>query len=217
MQKTSTKYHGEQQQKKKRKKKTNNKEGGRTSLLVHWLRLCTSKARDVGLIPGWGTKITYASCHDQKIRIKKKDEGEKGLQVNLGKVISPQKGCFPALRSVRTWRPVLCSGLRATDIFGVWPEPNATGPPRCFSHLPCTSLLSSSLQDGSISSFKTSGLTGCTNHISHTPTLSPAPGKASARSIHSSLLAFSLVFLLSYTWLYPSEPLAGFILAHLLR
>ena len=145
------------------------------------------------------SQMLHVMTKQLKLKKKKKMKGKKGLQVNLGKVVSPQKGCFPALWSVRIWRPVLCSGLRATDIFGVWPEPNATGLPRCFSHLPCTSLLSSSLQDGSISFFKTSGLTGCTHLVSHTPTVSPAPGKASAHSIRSSLLAFSLVFLLSYT------------------
>ena len=41
----------EQHEKKKKKKKR------RTSLAVQWLRLCTSTARDLGLIPGQGTKI----------------------------------------------------------------------------------------------------------------------------------------------------------------
>ena len=110
----------------------------------------------------------------KKWKFKRIWRGRNSLQVSLGKVISSQKGHFSALLSVHIWPPVLCSALRATDIFGVWPEPNATGPPRCFSHLPCTSLLSSSLQDGNVSSFKTSGLTGCTNHVNHTPTVSPA-------------------------------------------
>ena len=32
-----------------------------TSLAVQWLRLHTSNAEDVGLIPGWGTKISHAA------------------------------------------------------------------------------------------------------------------------------------------------------------
>ena len=31
-----------------------------TSLVVQWLGLCTSKAGDMGLVPGWGTKILHA-------------------------------------------------------------------------------------------------------------------------------------------------------------
>ena len=37
-----------------------------TSLVVQWLRLCASTAGDVGLIPGWGTKIPHAIGHSQK-------------------------------------------------------------------------------------------------------------------------------------------------------
>ena len=37
-----------------------------TSLVVQWLRLCASSARDVGLIPGWGTKIPHAMWSGQK-------------------------------------------------------------------------------------------------------------------------------------------------------
>ena len=36
------------------------------SLVVQWLRLCTSTAGDVGLIPGQGTKIPHAA--KKKIR-----------------------------------------------------------------------------------------------------------------------------------------------------
>ena len=35
------------------------KKDSQTSLAVQWLRLCASKAGDMGLIPGWGTKILY--------------------------------------------------------------------------------------------------------------------------------------------------------------
>ena len=31
------------------------------SLLVQWLRLCTSHARGTGLIPAWGAKILHAA------------------------------------------------------------------------------------------------------------------------------------------------------------
>ena len=34
---------------------------GRTSLAVQWFKLCTSTARGMGLIPGWGTKIPHAA------------------------------------------------------------------------------------------------------------------------------------------------------------
>ena len=33
-----------------------------TSLVVQWLRLCTSNAGDAALIPGWGTKIPHATA-----------------------------------------------------------------------------------------------------------------------------------------------------------
>ena len=35
------------------------------SLVVQWLRLCASNAGDVGSIPAGGTKIPYATGHDQ--------------------------------------------------------------------------------------------------------------------------------------------------------
>ena len=38
--------------------------------MVQWLRLHTSTAGDVGPIPGWGTKILYATGHVQKIKKK---------------------------------------------------------------------------------------------------------------------------------------------------
>ena len=44
-----------------------------TPLLVQWLRLCASNAGDVGLIPGWGTKISHAMWHGQKKKKEKKD------------------------------------------------------------------------------------------------------------------------------------------------
>ena len=37
-----------------------------TSLAVQWLRCCTSSVADVGLIPGWGTKIPHAAQRGQK-------------------------------------------------------------------------------------------------------------------------------------------------------
>ena len=37
-----------------------------TSLVVQWLRLHASNARNVGLIPGQGTKIPHAMWHGQK-------------------------------------------------------------------------------------------------------------------------------------------------------
>ena len=43
-----------------------------TSLVVQRLRLCTSHARDTGLIPGWGTKIP--ACHVVWPNFKKKEK-----------------------------------------------------------------------------------------------------------------------------------------------
>ena len=34
--------------------------------MTQWLRLCTSSAKDTGLIPGQGTKIPHAMWHSQK-------------------------------------------------------------------------------------------------------------------------------------------------------
>ena len=39
--------------------------------MVQGLRLCPSTARDVGSIPGWGTKIPHAVCHGQTMKINK--------------------------------------------------------------------------------------------------------------------------------------------------
>ena len=40
-----------------------NKMSGWTSLVVQWLRLCTSTAGGMGSIPGWGTKIPQAAAN----------------------------------------------------------------------------------------------------------------------------------------------------------
>ena len=37
----------------------------RTSLVVQWLRLHVSNAGDMGLIPGWKTKMLYAVWHGE--------------------------------------------------------------------------------------------------------------------------------------------------------
>ena len=37
-----------------------------TSLAAHWLRLCTSNAGGVGLIPGWGTKMPHGTAKINK-------------------------------------------------------------------------------------------------------------------------------------------------------
>ena len=44
----------------------------RTSLVVQWLRLCVSTALCAGLIPGLGTKISYAMWGRHKKKKKKK-------------------------------------------------------------------------------------------------------------------------------------------------
>ena len=46
------------------KYKLKNEERG-TSLPVQWLKLCASTARGMGLLPGGGTKIPYATWHGQ--------------------------------------------------------------------------------------------------------------------------------------------------------
>ena len=42
-----------------------------TSLVVQWFRLCTTNARGVSLIPGWGTEVPHAPQHSQKKKKKK--------------------------------------------------------------------------------------------------------------------------------------------------
>ena len=59
--------------KKGRSQKYSRDEAG-TSLDVHWLRLCTSKAGCADLIPVLGTKIPHAEwCSQKKIRNKQTD------------------------------------------------------------------------------------------------------------------------------------------------
>ena len=36
--------------------------------MVRWLKVCTANAEGMGLIPGWGTKILYATQCGQKIK-----------------------------------------------------------------------------------------------------------------------------------------------------
>ena len=38
-----------------------------TSPIVQWLRLCSSNAGDMSVIPGWGTKIPHAVQYGQKL------------------------------------------------------------------------------------------------------------------------------------------------------
>ena len=45
-----------------------------TSLVVQWLRLCTSTTGGSGAIPGQGTKIPHATRRGQKIKLKKKSD-----------------------------------------------------------------------------------------------------------------------------------------------
>ena len=43
-----------------------------TSLVVQWLRICTSTAGGIGSIPGQGTKILHAmQCSEKKKKINK--------------------------------------------------------------------------------------------------------------------------------------------------
>ena len=49
-----------------------------TSLAIQWLKLCTSSVRAVGLIPGWGTKISHATKQGQK-----RKKNKKGVRLQL--------------------------------------------------------------------------------------------------------------------------------------
>ena len=51
-----------------------------TSLVVQWLRLHAPNVGDMGLIPGWGTKILHAAWHDTKNKINK---GKKNTALTL--------------------------------------------------------------------------------------------------------------------------------------
>ena len=52
-----------------------------TSLVVQWLGLCASTARDMGSIPGWGTKIPHATWHS--LPIAKKEFSKPSLLIPL--------------------------------------------------------------------------------------------------------------------------------------
>ena len=56
----------------------NNKDGA--SLLVQWLGLCTSTAGGVGLISGWGTKISHAAQCSKKTNKQKLNNKETNNQ-----------------------------------------------------------------------------------------------------------------------------------------
>ena len=45
---------------------TSEKQTSGTSLMVQWLKLCTSTAGNTGFSPSWGTKIPHATEHGQK-------------------------------------------------------------------------------------------------------------------------------------------------------
>ena len=45
-----------------------------TSLVVQWLRFCTSTAGVVGSIPGWETKVPQATWQDKNKQIDKKQK-----------------------------------------------------------------------------------------------------------------------------------------------
>ena len=47
-------------------------------MAIQWLKLCTSSVRAVGLIPGWGTKISHATKHGQK-----RKKNKKGVRLQL--------------------------------------------------------------------------------------------------------------------------------------
>ena len=44
------------------------KKGTGTPLAVHWLRLDASTAGGMSSIPGWGSKISHAVWHSQKVK-----------------------------------------------------------------------------------------------------------------------------------------------------
>ena len=53
---------------------TAKRDDARTSLVVQWLRHCTSTAEGVGSISGWGTKVPRVVQHDQNRKKKKKEK-----------------------------------------------------------------------------------------------------------------------------------------------
>ena len=44
----------------------------RTSLVAQWLRCLASSARNVGSIPGWGTKVLHTPCMAKSKNLKNK-------------------------------------------------------------------------------------------------------------------------------------------------
>ena len=91
-------------------------------MAVQWLRLPTSTARGVGLIPGRGTKILQAAMrHGQKQRKKKKRKENSGEETNTQKripfshtLITVTKEFFLASNLIpncwgRTWFLLSCS------------------------------------------------------------------------------------------------------------
>lgn len=174
-------------------------------LMVLWLRLCTPKARDVVWSLGWEEPRSHMlHVMAKKLKnLKKKMKEKKGLQV-FGKSRCPQKGCFPAPKwSVHIWR--LCcaqSGLQATHTFGVWTWTKCHRAAPVFFTPPLHPAPVQLTSGWKSSSFKTSGLTGCTNHVvSHTPTVSPAPGKpvlTAAGFLFACFLLFSFHFIPNY-------------------
>ena len=61
---------------------------GVTCLVVQWLRCCAYKAGRVGLIPGWGTKIPYATQYSQPFSKTNKQTGRGSRKVLFAKKYS---------------------------------------------------------------------------------------------------------------------------------
>ena len=53
------------------------------SLDIQWLRLHAFTARDIGSIPGWGTRIPHAAQQSQKKLKKKKDSIDIYCQIHM--------------------------------------------------------------------------------------------------------------------------------------
>ena len=66
------------------------------SLVVLWLRLCTSSARGVGLMPGWGTNVPHAVLCSQNFFfnfLKKALYGKRNNYKAFGELKSTVRNC----------------------------------------------------------------------------------------------------------------------------
>ena len=87
----------------------------RASLVVQWLRLCTSTVGEVGLIPGWGSSVC---CEVQPKRKKKKTrelgqwlwKGAEGRRASLSKFEGAHNE--PVRKVQKLWTTLRFSSLK---------------------------------------------------------------------------------------------------------